>query len=372
MEEQVNDHFNTHAELMRNKGVMQTIRRQLEGMKAEALQYLGISVIYLAGAFFVVSGQMELGTFFAFITSISLLMGPIMTMMQLNLVRGNAEAGLERIMRIMNVRESTVEPHASYKLDVKHQQAVSIKNGTPCVEFSNVSFSYNQSENVLKEVNCRIKHGEHVALVGPSGSGKSSFISLLLRLYNPSSGTVLLNNADIRYFNSRELRSMFGVVPQMPFLFQASIADNIRVTRPNATKDEIKEAMNIAQVSDFVDDLTDGAETFLGESGLNLSGGQRQRLAIARAALQKPAYFIFDEATSALDNNSERKIMETMEELTKEHTTFIIAHRLSTVKYVDRVLVFDDGQIIQNGTYHELAKSDGVFKELLKEGQVIY
>ena len=153
--------------------------------------------------------------------------------------------------------------------------------------------------------------------------------------------------------------------------FQASILDNIRVTRPKATRDELSQAMESAHVCEFVKELPDGAETFLGENGFNLSGGQRQRLAIARAALQKPAYFIFDEATSALDNSSERNIMETMGELTKGHTTFIIAHRLSTVKHVDRILVFDNGRIVQDGSHKTLSQEEGLFKKLLNEGQML-
>lgn len=370
MEEQVNDSFNSHAVLMRNKGVMQTLRRQLEGMKPEGLHYFGMGVIYLSGTYFVICQDMALGTFFAFVTSISLLMGPIMTMMQLNLVRGNAEAGLERIMTILNVRGSTVEPADGVKLDIKQQHEESLASGTPCIEFCHVNFSYDHKKDILHNINCRIKHGEHVALVGPSGSGKSSFISLILRLYDPGQGEVNLNNADIQLYNSRELRSLFGVVPQSPFLFQASISDNIRVTRPKATRDEIKKAMEKSQIRDFVDDLPDGADTFLGENGFNLSGGQRQRIAIARAALQKPLFFIFDEATSALDNSSEQKIMETMEELTTGHTTFIIAHRLSTVKHVDRVMVFDNGRIVQDGSHKTLSQEEGLFKKLLDEGQM--
>jgi ABC-type multidrug transport system fused ATPase/permease subunit len=371
MEDQVNMIFNSHAEMMRNMGVKQTRRQQKERMKPEALNYMGMAVIYLSGAYFVIHDQMELGTFFAFVSSVNLLMGPIMTMMQLNLIRGNAEAGLERIQRILAVRESTVEPADDQTVDLDRQMEIAKAKNLPAVEFKNVCFGYDDKSDVLKNINCRIRHGESIALVGPSGSGKSTFVSLLLRLYDPTEGEILLNDADIRNYNSRELRSRFGVVPQSPFLFQASIADNIRVTNPAATKQQIKHAMDIAHVTEFVDEMPDGVETTLGESGFNLSGGQRQRISIARAALQQSEYFVFDEATSALDNASEDLIMQTMKELTEGHTTLIIAHRLSTVKHVDRVFVFENGRIVQTGTYQELARTEGLFKDLHQRGQVV-
>ncbi len=371
MEDQVNMIFNSHAEMMRNMGVKQTRRQQKERMKPEALNYMGMAVIYLSGAYFVIHDQMELGTFFAFVSSVNLLMGPIMTMMQLNLIRGNAEAGLERIQRILAVRESTVEPADDQAVDLDRQMEIAKAKNLPAVEFKNVCFGYDDKSDVLKNINCRIRHGESIALVGPSGSGKSTFVSLLLRLYDPTEGEILLNDADIRNYNSRELRSRFGVVPQSPFLFQASIADNIRVTNPAATRQQIKHAMDIAHVTEFVDEMPDGVETTLGESGFNLSGGQRQRISIARAALQQSEYFVFDEATSALDNASEDLIMQTMKELTEGHTTLIIAHRLSTVKHVDRVFVFENGRIVQTGTYQELARTEGLFKDLHQRGQVV-
>ena len=371
MEDQVNMIFNSHAEMMRNMGVKQTRRQQKERMKPEALNYIGMAVIYLSGAYFVIHDQMELGTFFAFVSSVNLLMGPIMTMMQLNLIRGNAEAGLERIQRILAVRESTVEPADDQAVDLDRKMEIAKAKNLPAVEFRNVCFGYDEKSDVLKNINCKIRHGESIALVGPSGSGKSTFVSLLLRLYDPTEGEILLNDADIRNYNSRELRSRFGVVPQSPFLFQASIADNIRVTNPAATKQQIKHAMDIAHVTEFVDEMPDGVETTLGESGFNLSGGQRQRISIARAALQQSEYFVFDEATSALDNASEDLIMQTMKELTEGHTTLIIAHRLSTVKHVDRVFVFENGRIVQTGTYQELARTEGLFKDLHQRGQVV-
>jgi ABC-type multidrug transport system fused ATPase/permease subunit len=229
----------------------------------------------------------------------------------------------------------------------------------------NVTFAYG-TDPVLRNVTCRIEHGQSVALVGPSGSGKSTFVRLLLRLYDTQSGRILINGADIRDYDVRELRSSFGVVSQDVFLFQTTILENIRIVAPNASRADIERAMEMSFVNEFVKALPMGGDTEVGENGFGLSGGQKQRIAIARAILDNPRYYIFDEATSALDNQSERSIQQAMRELQRDHTSVIIAHRLSTVRHVDKIFVFERGHIVQTGSYEELASTPGLFEQLLK------
>jgi ABC-type multidrug transport system fused ATPase/permease subunit len=187
-----------------------------------------------------------------------------------------------------------------------------------------------------------------------------------MRLYEVEEGAIKLHNTNIKNFSLRDLRSSIGIVPQDPFMFRASILDNIRIACPQATTWEVMQAMEVARVHEFVNDLPDGWNTMVGEDGFGLSGGQKQRIAIARAILGKPDILIFDEATSALDNVSEMHIQNAMEELMKTHTVIMIAHRLSTVRNVDKILVFDKGKIVQEGNYEELSQQEGLFKELLE------
>ena len=210
-----------------------------------------------------------------------------------------------------------------------------------------------------------MQYGESVALVGGSGSGKSTFTKLAMRLYDPSGGCVRVHGRDVRQYGIHDLRISFGVVPQNPFIFQGSVWDNVRIARPNASNKDIINAMEIAHVHEFVNDLPHGWNTMIGEGALSLSGGQKQRIAIARAVLGDPDILIFDEATSALDNISERHIQEAMETLMKTHTVIIVAHRLSTIRNVDRIMVFKDGLVVEEGSYDALIKMDGAFAELL-------
>ncbi|MBN1863476.1 MAG: ATP-binding cassette domain-containing protein, partial [Victivallales bacterium] len=301
---------------------------------------------------------MTAGTFTAFVLGFNLLMGSILSLLQLNLIRANAESGLDRIMRVMQVVESTPDPLPACRVD-------SVRRAEHAIVLRDVHFSYDGKPPILRGISCAIKDGESVALIGPSGSGKTTFISMLMRFYDPQQGSVQVNGSDVRKYAIRDLRGQFGVVPQDPFIFQATLRDNICVTNPDASDQEVRRAMVSASMTEFVDALPEGLHTWLGEGGANLSGGQRQRLAIARVILAKPRFFIFDEATSALDNTSEKRIQQAMEELMRGHTTIIIAHRLSTIRNVKRILVFDSGRIIQTGTYDELAAQPGLFAELL-------
>ncbi|MBD3241238.1 MAG: ATP-binding cassette domain-containing protein [Chitinivibrionales bacterium] len=369
IEDNVSSFFEHQARRMRNEGARLGKRRTLEHAKAEAAQYAGMAVIYGSGAYLCLFGDLEVGAFFAFVGSITTLMHSLMGIMQLNLVRANAEAGLTRIVRVLQLEQSTPEVPPEKAVAVEKQNGVARSHRMPCVQMRGVRFGYDGNGPVLTDIDVTIPDGQSVALVGPSGSGKSTFVSLLLRLYDIWHGEILLNGVDLRSYPQKELRACFGVVPQDPFIFQTSLLNNITVTRPEATMEEVHRALDIAYVKEFVDTLPHGLDTEVGEGGANLSGGQRQRIAIARAVLAAPRYYVFDEATSALDNDSERRIQAAMEALMEGHTTFVIAHRLSTIRNVDRILVFDKGRIVQDGAYDTLAGQDGLFRELLASAQ---
>ncbi len=367
IEDDVSNRFDMHIGRIRDQSQALSIRRNFEHIKPETLQYIGIACVYLAGAYSCVYRDLTVGKLFAFIGSINLMMNPLMTMLELNLVKANAEAGLERIMRILKTEATVHEMEPSVRVDIDEQHRAARGQRIPFAEFRNVTFSYTGAA-VLRGLSCTIEHGQSVALAGPSGSGKTTFARLLLRLYEHQSGDILLNGKDIHRYSLQELRASFGVVSQDPFLFQTTLYENIRVARPDATREEVRKAMALAYITEFLRDLPGGENTEVGENGFALSGGQRQRVAIARAILGNPRYYIFDEATSALDNQSERRIQQAMADLGRDHTLVIIAHRLSTIRHVDKILVFEKGTIVQEGRYEELADRPGLFGSLLREG----
>jgi ABC-type multidrug transport system fused ATPase/permease subunit len=364
VEDETNTLFETRIGQIRDNGAALQYRQWIENAKPEFLNYFVLAAIYGFGAWSCLYRGMSVGTFLAFTISLNQLLGPLMMLFQLNLQRGNAEAGLQRIEHVLSLTESTPEPEASAKVSVEEAHTRALLTSEPEILVEKVGFSY-ENNRVLENVSCAIQRTTTCALVGPSGSGKSTFVKLLLRLYDQSEGRILINGADIHLYSLHELRSYFGVVPQDPFMFQMSIKENIRIASPAATDEEIKDAMDSALVSEFVDKLPQRWNTMVGENGYSVSGGQRQRIAIARAILTKPSCFIFDEATSALDTTSEMHIRKAIESLSQKHTVIIIAHRLSTVKYADKILVFNNGNIVQQGTYASLSSEDGVFKELV-------
>jgi ABC-type multidrug transport system fused ATPase/permease subunit len=205
-----------------------------------------------------------------------------------------------------------------------------------------------------------------VALVGPSGSGKSTLAKMFLRLYDPDHGSVSFGHEDLRCCRTRDIRQRFGVVPQDPYFFQTSIRENLHIVCPNATEDRMRECCEMASIWGFVESLPEGLDTVIGEGGARLSGGQRQRLAIARAMLHSPDYFVFDEATSALDTVSERLVQDAFAHILPGRTAIFIAHRLSTVKDCDRIIVLDDGRIVQDGSFERLRSEPGLFQRMVE------
>jgi len=236
------------------------------------------------------------------------------------------------------------------------------------VQFRGVSFQYpaRPDVTVLSDFNLHLTPGSTVALVGPSGSGKSTVASLLSRFYDPGDGEVQVDGRDIRTMCARSLRRHIGMVAQEPVLFATSIQDNIRYGCPEATDEQIREAAVAANAAQFIEGFPDGFDTLVGERGVQLSGGQKQRLAIARALLKDPRILILDEATSALDAQSEHLVQEALERLMEGRTTLIIAHRLSTVREADRVIVLKEGHVVESGTHDELLDKEGLYRQLVE------
>lgn len=363
IEDDIYENFENSLGELKKSGVHLSFRQWIENAKPEFTQNAGTAAIYLVGAFSCIYREMTVGELTAFIGSMGIVFSTMNTWFNINLVKSNAEAGLERIEAVMNTKTSTPERAGGVRnLQIEKEKAR--KKGMPCVEFSDVTFGYDERK-LFEHFSCDMKFDQSYGLVGSSGSGKSTITKLIMRLYDVDEGFVKLYGRNVKDYSIHELRKSIGIVPQDPFMFQTSIYENIRIACPDATTKEIMDAMEIARVHEFVNDLPNGWNTVIGDGGFGISGGQKQRIAIARAVLGKPDILIFDEATSALDNVSEKYIQSAMEDLMKDHMVIIIAHRLTTIKNVDEILVFDKGKVVQQGNYDTLSAQDGLFKEML-------
>jgi len=260
-----------------------------------------------------------------------------------------ALANIEQMFKLLDV-----QPRITEKPD-----AVVLATALPAVEFRNVSFRYTAERDILHDVSFTIAPGEKLAVVGQSGSGKSTLVKLLFRFYDCESGSVRVDGMDVRYLQVESLRRAIGIVPQDTVLFNDTIQRNVRYGRPDATDAEVSQAIRLAQLENFIAQLPQGADTLVGERGLKLSGGEKQRVAIARTILKRPGILVFDEATSALDSKTERGILDALREVARGHTSLVIAHRLSTVVDADRILVLEQGRIIESGTHEALLATNG-------------
>ena len=314
------------------------------GNLSAAISGLGTASVFGAGAFEVIHGRMTPGEVISTAALAGMLFGPIARLADLAYVFEQASASVDRLGEILDLTPEVAEPLNPRHLD--HIQGQ--------VEFDHVSFAYGSGPQVLNEFDLRIPPGQKVALVGPTGCGKTTIVSLLLRFYDVIEGEIRLDGVPIKDLSSNSIRSRIGIVPQEPIVFRGTISENIRYGRPEATQEEVESAAKAALVHDFTMELEEGYETVVGEGGHKLSQGQRQRLAIARALCMNPSLVILDEATSSLDTPSEALIQKALKNLLTGRTSIIIAHRLSTVVDCDQIVVMEQGQILQKGSHKEL------------------
>jgi ABC-type multidrug transport system fused ATPase/permease subunit len=322
------------------------------------LPQLGIALVLLVGGREVIAGDLSLGDFTAFYTYVAMLAGP---MRSLGMTMGMAQRAIASGNRLFEILDR--EPRIESPPD-----APPLPEGGGRVALRGVTLRYERDLPALSDVDLTVEAGRTVALVGPSGSGKTSLVALVARLYDPSEGSVRVDGVDVREVDVTSLRSQVAFVADDSFLFSASVAENIAYARPSATGEEIEVAARRAQADGFIRDLPGGYDTVVGERGLTLSGGQRQRVAIARALLADPRILILDDATSSVDATTEAAIKEGLHEAMAGRTTFVIAHRLSTVALADEVVVMDGGRIVDRGTHEELLAGCGFYREIAEHG----
>ncbi|MEH6770399.1 ABC transporter ATP-binding protein [Maribacter arcticus] len=306
------------------------------------------------GGYKIMMDELTIGNFLTFTFLLGLMVAPIVQMSNIGSQLTEALAGLDRTEELMNMTPESDEENRTKFL----------KNLEGNIIFDDVSFAYEEDKEVLHNISFEAKSGEVIALVGSSGSGKSTIAGLAATFLNPQSGMITVDGEDIAKVNLGSFRKHLGVVLQDEFLFEGTIRQNILFPRPDATEEELTAAVNAAYVNEFTDRFEDGLETLIGERGVKLSGGQRQRIAIARAVLANPRILILDEATSNLDTESEALIQKSLAELTKGRTTFVIAHRLSTIRKANQILVIENGRIAEQGTHDELIATEGRYHNL--------
>ena len=322
------------------------------------LPNLGLAVVLYVGGRQVINNTLSIGDFTAFYTYLIMLIGP---MRMLGTALGMSQRAIASGNRLFEILDRA--PAIASKPD-----AGPLPEGRGHVQIENVSLAYGGAEEALTDVDLEIEAGRVVALVGPTGSGKTSLVALLARLYDPSSGSVSIDGADLRDVELTSLRSQIAFVADDSFLFSASVAENIAYAKPDATSEEIELAAQRAQAHGFIERLPDGYETLVGERGLTLSGGQRQRIAIARALLADPRILILDDATSSVDATTEAEIRRGLGEALSGRTTFIVAHRLSTISLADEIVVLDEGGIVDHGTHEELLDRCPLYREIADFG----
>lgn len=348
------ERFEVTNQELKNVGIKAQIYSGIMGPLMNVLNNIGFAIVALSGGWLAVKQIITIGTIAAFINYTRQFTRPLNELAnQINTIQ-SAIASAERLFEIMDEPPEPPDP----------PDAIELKSVKGDVEFRNVSFSYKSDEAVLKNISFHAHPGQTIALVGPTGVGKTSIINLLARFYDPDSGDIFIDGYNIQKITRKSLRSSLGIVLQDTYLFSESVKDNIRYGRLDATDEEVKAAARLANAEQFILNLPQGYDTILSEDGGDLSQGQRQLLAIARAILADPAILILDEATSSVDTRTEQHIQEAMYKLMKGRTSFVIAHRLSTIRKADMILVIDDGEIIERGNHVQLLKQKGFYYDL--------
>ncbi|WP_077860946.1 ABC transporter ATP-binding protein [Clostridium sp. BL-8] len=320
------------------------------GFGMDFLNYIGL----IGGGIFTFIGLISIGDYMAYMLFINSFITPIKKLIDFMEQFQNGITGFQRYMEIMNAKQ-----------EKDKKDAVQLKNVNGEIEFKNVVFSY-EGKKVLDDISVKIKKGQMLALVGASGGGKTTFCNLIPRFYEVESGDILIDNKSIYDIKLDSLRESIGIVQQEVFLFTGTIRDNILFGKTDATEEEVIRAAKMANIHEFIEDLPEGYDTYIGERGVKLSGGQKQRISIARVFLKNPPILILDEATSALDNATERIIQESLEKLCSGRTTIVVAHRLSTIKNADEIIVLGNTGIVEKGTHEELMEKQGEYSKLHK------
>ncbi len=316
----------------------------------EGLMFMTVLV---AGGFFIAKGELSVEDLAIYALYINIFINPVNVLVEFTEQLQKGMAGFERFTEVMDTNPEILDA----------DDAVELKDVQGVIDFENVSFSYEEDEAVLENINLHVEAGKSVAIVGPSGGGKTTLCALIPRFYDVTGGSVRIDGVDVRSVTQKSLRSYIGIVQQDVYLFNGTIKDNIAYGKQDATMEEIIEAAKNADLLEFIESLPDGFDTEVGERGTRLSGGQKQRIAISRVFLKNPPILILDEATSALDNESERYIQKSLDKLSKGRTTITIAHRLSTVLGADEIVVLDTDGIKERGTHGQLIKKGGLYEK---------
>ncbi len=322
---------------------------------SDVMVYTQLAISIFAGGYFVLTNQITIGEFTAFYTYAAYVTWPMRRLAQLVSEMGMTRVAIERIYSIL---EHPREDYSGYDNDGKELKGM--------IEFDNVIFKYEDDEiNILNGVSMKINPGEKVALLGPTGAGKSTIISLLMKFYEPDKGMIRIDGRDINEYSRPFLRSKMGVVLQRPFLFSTSIKENIAYSNPDTHIEEIVESAKVANIHDIIsDDFPHSYETVIGEKGVTLSGGQKQRVTLARTLLKNPDILILDDSTSAIDTETEFEIQKALRGITRSKTTIVIAHRITSVQDCDRIIVLDKGRVIEEGTHDELIENNGFYERI--------